>query len=98
MATNVHETHKSADGKYRWVEGAGGIYRDDGGFPAIKADQHPSEQPGHEFLPMPMVVLRCRCGDPDSHASKGLHCPVAEVDVAETVLRSIEVRDHLMPS
>jgi hypothetical protein len=94
----VHAAHQSLDGKYRWVEGAGGIYRHDQQFFGVNPTDHPSAQPGADFMPMPIVVLRCRCDNPEGHASKGEHCPMAEVDVAETMVRSVEVRDRLMPN
>lgn len=86
----VHDVHTSADGRHRWVEGAGGIYRHDHAFQAASRDVHPAvTAPDAQFIPLPMVVLRCRCGDPDSHARKGQHCPEAEIDVGESYAASV---------
>ena len=76
----VHDVHTSPDGKYRWVEGAPGIYRHDQQFFGAPRNAHPEEQ-GGTLIELPAVVLRCRCGNPDSHAQKGQHCLEAEVDV-----------------
>jgi hypothetical protein len=74
-----HDVHTSADGKYRWVEGAPGFYHHDQQFFGAPRDAHPATQ-GGRLIEIPTVVLRCRCGDPDSHAQNGQHCPEAEVD------------------
>lgn len=88
-AQAVHDVHTSADGRHRWVEGAGGIYRHDQAFAGAALDVHPAQAaPDAQFIPLPMVVLRCKCGDPDSHTKDGHHCPQAEVDVAESMIAS----------
>lgn len=85
MADQTHDVHESADGKHRWVEGCGGIYRHPQQFFGAPRDAHPeATTPDAEFVPLGMVILRCRCGDPDSHSQQGKHCPQAEVDAAES--------------
>lgn len=79
---DTHDVHVSPDGKYRWTE-AEGLHRHDQAFPGAARDI-PLAEAGGAPVPLPMVVLRCRCGDPDSHAQQGQHCPEAEIDVAES--------------
>lgn len=78
----THDVHTSADGKYRWTE-ADGLHRHDQAFGAAPLSVPLAELDGAP-VPLPMVVLRCRCGDPLSHAEQGRHCPQAEIDVAES--------------
>lgn len=92
MADKAHDVHQSADGKHRWVEGCGGIYRHPQQFFGAPRDVHPDELPDKEFIPLGAVILRCRCGDPESHAKKGQHCPEAEVDAAESYAVSASLK------
>lgn len=83
-----HDAHATTDGNYRWVEGAGGLYRHSGGWDGHSMKAHPADA-AEEHIPLPVVVLRCRCDDPDSHAQAGEHCPEAEIDLGETFARSL---------
>lgn len=84
----THEVHQSSDGRYRWVDdGRGGVWKHDQRFYGAARDAHPESQ-GGQHVPLPMVVLRCRCDDPASHAGQGQHCPAAEIDVAESLVLS----------
>ena len=79
-----HQIHTDQSGKYRWTE-EHGLYKDDQAFARHKVLGGPElPEQGGERVDLPLVILRCRCGDPDSHASRGQHCPDAEIDVGET--------------
>lgn len=69
-----HEPHLSADGRHAWTA--------EGGHCACGGDH--ARTPLADACPeaLPIVVLRCRCGEPEMHAADGAHCPAAEVDVA----------------
>lgn len=86
MADKTHDVHQTPDGKYRWVEGAGGVYRHDQMFKGVARSAHPSAEPEAQFVPLGIVVLRCKCSDPDSHPNQ--HCPEAEIDIAESYDKS----------
>lgn len=95
---DIHDVHVSADGRFRWSE-ADGLHRHDQAFAGAPRDIPLTEQggtpvtlpdPNGEPAPLPMVVLRCRCGDPDSHAQQGQHCPQAEVDAGESMIVSVD--------
>ena len=68
-----HEPHSDPSGKHQWTA--------EGGHCACGAGVHALTAP-EDVCPaaLPIVVLRCRCGHPESH--EGVHCPVAEVDAA----------------
>jgi len=83
----THEIHTDPSGRYRWTQ-EHGLMRHDAHWHGadrmgVLADQ------GGEAVEMPLVVLRCRCGDPDSHAVNNEHCPVAEIDIGESFSQSV---------
>ena len=79
-----HEPHGDASGKHQWTA--------EGGHCACGAGVH-ALTPMEDTCPaaLPIVVLRCRCGHPESHAKAGEHCPMAEVDVAASYEVGINV-------
>lgn len=68
----THDVHTSADGRHTWTAEGGHCACGQGHATTPMADVCPQA--------LPIVVLRCRCGDPASHAEAGAHCPQAEVD------------------
>lgn len=97
----THDVHTDASGRYAWVEG-GGIYHMPPDVRAFDASVHPEQQSGRP-MDMGVVVLRCQCpddvkADPAKLAARHgttetgalRHCPGAQVDVAESFMRSAE--------
>lgn len=66
----AHETHTDAEGKHAWTA--------EGGHCACGGNH--ATTPREDACPagLPLVVLRCTCGKPDSH--QGTHCPKAQID------------------